>query len=359
MSELTEFLTRNNIKKEDYDKTGLDWKDLLQIKSDYEEYIKELKTEIEYIAKILHDFQNVHSIRYRIKEPDRLLAKIIRKKKENTRRKFTLKNYKTKITDLMGLRAIYLYKSNWMNIHESIKEQWKLNEPVIAKCKNGDQDIKMYEEYGIKTETTKNGYRSVHYIIKHTPRRKKYLAEIQLRTIFEEGWSEIDHEIRYPFNMDNPFLNAFLDVFNKFAGGADDMASFVKLLYYKLLLSFDKQEEEIKKLREELDSERFIKIKKDRINDIINNISNNYLTSSSDQIYLYDGMKHPLIIQNSQEYVKMLNEIQFAQKYIENINFDWKNIPMNIQDLLERKKSSTEIIESNERKKSPENNKKK
>ena len=61
-----------------------------------------------------------------------------------------------------------------------------------------------------------------------------HIAEIQVRTIFEEGWSEIDHKIRYPYDADNPVLGQFLVVFNRLAGSADEMGSFVKLLKRKL-----------------------------------------------------------------------------------------------------------------------------
>jgi putative GTP pyrophosphokinase len=49
-----------------------------------------------------------------------------------------------------------------------------------------------------------------------------------VRTIFEEGWSEIDHRIRYPNFSDNPLVNYFLTIFNRLSGSADEMGGFVK-----------------------------------------------------------------------------------------------------------------------------------
>ena len=47
-------------------------------------------------------------------------------------------------------------------------------------------------------------YRSLHYIIKY----KGYYVEIQGRTLFEEGWSEIDHDIVYPYYQDDEMLSS-------------------------------------------------------------------------------------------------------------------------------------------------------
>ena len=53
-------------------------------------------------------------------------------------------------------------------------------------------------------------YRSLHYIIKY----KGYYVEVQGRTLFEEGWSEIDHDIVYPY-FKNPMLCDFSTLLNR------------------------------------------------------------------------------------------------------------------------------------------------
>ncbi|EKH2437192.1 hypothetical protein O4M18_004240 [Escherichia coli] len=71
------------------------------------------------------------------------------------------------------------------------------------------------------------GYRSVHYVIKTRPIKDEIFTEIQVRTIFEEGWSEIDHRIRYPDISDDHLINHFLMIFNRLAGSADEMGAFI------------------------------------------------------------------------------------------------------------------------------------
>ncbi len=56
---------------------------------------------------------------------------------------------------------------------------------------------------------------------------RKIFSEIQVRTIFEEGWSEIDHKVRYPNFMDNKLVSYFLTIFNRMSGSADEMGTFV------------------------------------------------------------------------------------------------------------------------------------
>lgn len=62
------------------------------------------------------------------------------------------------------------------------------------------------------------------------PTKNIFFGEIQVRTIFEEAWSEIDHTIRYPYNLDNPVFSQFLFIFNRLAGSADEMGTFISFL---------------------------------------------------------------------------------------------------------------------------------
>ena len=54
---------------------------------------------------------------------------------------------------------------------------------------------KVFRDNGCEINLHKAGYRSVHYLVKSRLSNRIVIAEIQVRTIFEEGWSEIDHQI--------------------------------------------------------------------------------------------------------------------------------------------------------------------
>ena len=84
-------------------------------------------------------------------------------------------------------------------------------------------DSRIYDEKLI--EIRSDGiYRSLHYIIKY----KGYYVEIQGRTLFEEGWSEVDHDIVYPYNKNNVMLKDFSTLLNRLSGMADEMSSYFR-----------------------------------------------------------------------------------------------------------------------------------
>lgn len=55
-----------------------------------------------------------------------------------------------------------------------------------------------------------------------------YYLEIQGRTLFEEGWSEIDHDIVYPYYKDDKMLTEFSGLLNRLSGMADEMSSYFR-----------------------------------------------------------------------------------------------------------------------------------
>jgi hypothetical protein len=79
-------------------------------------------------------------------------------------------------------------------------------------------------------------------------------VELQVRTIFEEGWSEIDHRIRYPRQSDNPYLANFLAIFNRLAGSADEMGTFIKALAGHVTAQAEKMAEQERDLRKKEDA---------------------------------------------------------------------------------------------------------
>jgi putative GTP pyrophosphokinase len=137
---------------------------------------------------------------------------------------------------LIGLRALHLFKEEWHIIHKYIKTNWDLNGNPIANYREGDTEsyVKKFEEEGCDIKKHKFGYRSIHYIVETKPAKNKYFAEIQVRTIFEEAWSEIDHRIRYPYDQENRIFGQFVLILNRLAGSADEMGSFILNLQHEL-----------------------------------------------------------------------------------------------------------------------------
>lgn len=229
---LEEFQKQNRVSDELWAKANISWETLSEIGDAYTLYQRDLELTAEFFARTVQKFSGVHSVRWRVKETDHLLEKIVRKRAVGEKKygKISVSNYSQIVTDLIGLRALHLLKHEFVFIDKAIRSAWKLIESPIVYLRKGDDDL-LFREIGLnRIKPHPAGYRSVHYVIASELTRQKVVAEVQVRTIFEEGWSEIDHKVRYPNFGDDPLIAYFLSIFNKMAGNADDMGSFVKSL---------------------------------------------------------------------------------------------------------------------------------
>ncbi|WP_059411707.1 RelA/SpoT domain-containing protein [Cupriavidus basilensis] len=233
---MEEFLERNRISDADWNRSGCVWEVLVAIAEDHLENHETLVTTAEMFARMIQRIDDVHSVRFRVKDVEHLLEKIVRKcSADDVQEKYksiSVDTYSTVITDLVGIRALHLFKADCFGIDTGIRREWKLCEEPVAYVREGDSDEfrEALREHGLTVQEHKAGYRSVHYVASTRPGKRDVFVEVQVRTIFEEGWSEIDHSIRYPNFSDDPVLEHFLTIFNRMAGAADEMGSFVKLL---------------------------------------------------------------------------------------------------------------------------------
>uniref|UniRef100_UPI0006801063 RelA/SpoT domain-containing protein n=1 Tax=Vibrio harveyi TaxID=669 RepID=UPI0006801063 len=228
-TELSEFLKKQNLTQVDWDKADIEWDDLKKIAADFEKRKEEFEQAALSISALLQRQSSVHSVRWRIKDTEHLLAKIIRKRSASSEKYQNIdeKNYDAIVTDLVGVRVLHLFKEEWARIQRYVENTWTIIEGPTAYVREGD-NLSQYE--GCKTENHDAGYRSIHSIITTKPFKRDLAIELQVRTVFEEGWSEIDHNVRYPNFSDNPTIAYFLHIFNGLSGFADEMGTFVKIL---------------------------------------------------------------------------------------------------------------------------------
>lgn len=141
----------------------------------------------------------IHSIKYRFKDPDHLKDKILRKFDGDNQ--IDKNNLFEKINDLIGVRILHLYHDQFPTIHAEIIKKiesgdWNFVESPKAFTWDPESQ-KQYNDLEITTEIRDTFYTSVYYIIKPN-NNNPVCCEIQVRTLFEEIWGEIDHTINYP-----------------------------------------------------------------------------------------------------------------------------------------------------------------
>jgi ppGpp synthetase/RelA/SpoT-type nucleotidyltranferase len=144
-------------------------------------------------------FPIVHSVKTRIKAADHLLDKLQRKAKNG--REITPENCFSEITDYSGVRVLHLKQDDFREIKAVIDEKvsegdWHLAEQPVAYTWDPEYE-KYFVDLGCSCERKESFYTSVHFVVR--PRTDSPLScEIQIRTLFEEIWGEIDHRLNYP-----------------------------------------------------------------------------------------------------------------------------------------------------------------
>lgn len=139
--------------------------------------------EVAYILKKKIKESNIEysSITYRAKSLDSFCEKIDRKNYEKP-----LVN----ITDIAGVRIVFLYQSDKSKIEEIIEKEFKIIEKV-DKIKQSDDD--------------RFGYVALHYLLKIGKTSigaryddiKELTCELQVRSVLQDAWSIIAHHLSY------------------------------------------------------------------------------------------------------------------------------------------------------------------
>ncbi|MBA1187577.1 RelA/SpoT domain-containing protein [Pseudomonas entomophila] len=141
----------------------------------------------------------IHTIKSRLKDADHLHEKILRKWSDKD--PITPENIFSKITDLAGVRVLHLYQDQFTEIHKHIMNQvdngdWFLRESPVAYSWDPEAS-EFFTTLGLNAQTKPTYYTSIHYVV--SPKQGSTIyCEIQVRTLFEEIWGEIDHTINYP-----------------------------------------------------------------------------------------------------------------------------------------------------------------
>lgn len=158
----------------------------------------------------------IYTIKNRLKDVDHLKDKIERKWDDED--PLTSDNLFERVTDLAGIRVLHLYQDQFSHIHALIKKQvdngdWYLRENPVAYSWDPESS-NYFKELGLEPKIKDSYYTSIHYVVK--PKEDSNICcEIQVRTLFEEIWGEIDHTINYPLPTEKTSCKEQLRVLSK------------------------------------------------------------------------------------------------------------------------------------------------
>ena len=135
--------------------------------------------------------KTIHLLSSRVKEYEKLEEKILRKNGKYSNIK--------EITDIVGFRVITFFEDEIDNISSIIESEF-----VVDRENSIDKRKVDYEKFG---------YQSLHYIVSINESRlklKEYASfegikfEIQIRTILQHSWAEIEHKLGYKSKVTLP-----------------------------------------------------------------------------------------------------------------------------------------------------------
>lgn len=165
-------------------------RDIQNILAEYEKEISLysiFKEKMEQLVKEIINENNlrVHSITSRLKEKTSLISKLERRESKYTKL--------SDITDIVGIRVITYFSDEVDIVAKKIEEEFEID-------KENSIDVRKL------LDPDRFGYLSLHYIVKLDSYRKKLTeyerysqmkAEIQIRSILQHTWAEIEHDLGY------------------------------------------------------------------------------------------------------------------------------------------------------------------
>lgn len=169
------------------------------------EKAEKLTTGLRSLVEIKRLSPLIHSIKARTKDPahlrDKLARKILKLEADGGEFTVTPDNLFEQINDLSGIRLLHMHTKQFGEIDRILKEQIEEEGYAILEgpeARVWDLEYRQYfESIGIRTVENNRMYTSVHYVVQPN-RRTKLTAEIQVRTLAEELWGEVDHSMNYP-----------------------------------------------------------------------------------------------------------------------------------------------------------------
>ncbi|MEI6533452.1 MAG: RelA/SpoT domain-containing protein [Candidatus Roizmanbacteria bacterium] len=189
-------------------------------KNEYDIY-QELKR-LQYILKN----DKIYLIKHRIKKPESIYLKTKRKNKPLN-----------EIYDYGGLRLLCLFEEDIFEVHTDFitmlgEKDYELkfcsvynwDEPSIKKFEY--KITECFDECVFEKIRRSSGYKSVHYVIKR--KSSSVRIEIQLRTLVQDVWGELEHSISYKKGGVHPHIKKSFSLLSQEFLNVEDLLRYLK-----------------------------------------------------------------------------------------------------------------------------------
>lgn len=200
-----------------------------------------------------------YAIRSRTKSVEKIIQKVHNKRNHKNPQKAKPNYEPESIRDIVGVRIVTLFREDMISVlkdmlklieHDSdgispftkdLVEEAIIYSPEVA----GDTQAisnrvrAVLRSSGFEdvthNEVMESMYSSIHLVVwcevSHENKKSKVPVEIQIRTVFEDAWGEIDHKLRYKSDDIDENREAFphLNVLKSFTDGCSKYADLIKL----------------------------------------------------------------------------------------------------------------------------------
>lgn len=162
--------------------------------AEYRHNRRSFKTMAQHVHDAIRDKCDpayIHTIEYRAKSPESFYDKATKVEDDDLKYKDPL----NEITDLAGVRVIVFVRDFVDPVCDAISEMFEVKE-------REDVGERVYKQ-------GRFGYQSIHIIVKldkkiylgGLPEVSEALCEVQVRTILQHAWAEMEHDIQYKGNQ--------------------------------------------------------------------------------------------------------------------------------------------------------------
>ncbi len=221
--------------------------------AEFQKISSHLNDAINGLRSSLPDYFNAH-VTGRFKDPEHLILKVIRDaneaygKADLTRiKRLCEDDFRVLFKDILGLRVILLRKSRKPDALKSIIDSFPEFETIKAFYVEREGEPEWAKPFSEKFgddrfKLCKRGndapYGGIHIILPASclcHDLEGLSCEIQVRSYFEEAWGEVDHDLKYPFRMNDPFVLRQMSILNQISYTADELIDSVYQLRDRFL----------------------------------------------------------------------------------------------------------------------------